>query len=83
MAQNWWRQGFLRNSFLKLGTYFGHWEWHVDGPALMFTSVPSSDMKKKLNSFAFQQVKEAIAARIMRIVYIKSDENIIDILKKP
>jgi hypothetical protein len=28
MDQNWWLQGMLRNSFLKLGACFGHWERH-------------------------------------------------------
>jgi hypothetical protein len=31
MDQNWWLQGLLRNKFLKLGTCFGHWEWHWMG----------------------------------------------------
>jgi hypothetical protein len=28
MAQNWWHRGLIQNSFLKLGIYFGPWEWH-------------------------------------------------------
>jgi hypothetical protein len=26
MDQNWWHQGLLQNSFLRLATCFGHWE---------------------------------------------------------
>jgi hypothetical protein len=64
----------------------------LDGPALMLsdnmsvvlnTTVPSSVLKKKHNAIAYHRVREAIAARIMRFAYIKSEENVSDVLTKP
>jgi hypothetical protein len=64
----------------------------LDGPALMLgdnmsvvlnTTVPSSVLKKKHNEIAYHRVREAIAERIMRFAYIKSEENVSDVLTKP
>jgi hypothetical protein len=64
----------------------------LDGPALMLgnnTSVVlnttdlSSVLKKKYNAIAYHHVSEAIVARIMRFAYIKSEENVSDVLTKP
>jgi hypothetical protein len=64
----------------------------LDGPALMLgdnitvvfnTTVPSSVLKKKHNAIAYHRVREAIATRIMRFAYIKSEENVSDVLTKP
>ena len=64
----------------------------LDGPTLMLgdnmsvvlnTSVPSSVLKKKHNAIAYHRVQEAIAAKVMRFAYVKSDENVSDILTKP
>jgi hypothetical protein len=64
----------------------------LDGPALMLgdnlsvvlnTTVPSSVLKKKHNAIAYHRVREAIVASIMRFAYIKSEENVSDVLKKP
>jgi hypothetical protein len=64
----------------------------LDGPALMLgdnmsvvlnTTVPSSVLKKNHNAIAYHRVREAIAARIMRFAYIKSEENVSDVLMKP
>jgi hypothetical protein len=64
----------------------------LDGPALMLgdnisvvlnTTIPSSVLKKKHNAIAYHRVREAIAARIMKFSYIKSEENVSDVLKKP
>jgi hypothetical protein len=63
----------------------------LDGTALMLgdnmsvvlnTTVPSSILKKKHNAIAYQRVREAITARIMEFVYIKSEENVSDVLTK-
>jgi hypothetical protein len=63
----------------------------LDGPALMLgdnmsvllnTSVPSSVLEKKHNDIAYHRVREAIAAKVMRFAYIKSEENVSDILTK-
>jgi hypothetical protein len=62
----------------------------LDGAALMLgdnmsvflkTTISSSMLEKKHNAMAYHQVKEAIAARIMRFEYIKSEENVSDILQ--
>jgi hypothetical protein len=64
----------------------------LDGPALMLgdnmsvvlkTTVLSSVLKKKHNAIAYHHVREAIAARIMRFAYIKSEEYVSDVLTKP
>jgi hypothetical protein len=64
----------------------------LDGPALMLDdkmsvvlniTVPSSILKKKHNANAYHHVSESIAARIMRFAYIKSEENVSDVLTKP
>jgi hypothetical protein len=64
----------------------------LDGPALMLgdnmsevlnNTVPSSVLNKKHNAIAHHRVSEAIAARIMRFAYIKSKENVNDVLTKP
>ena len=47
------------------------------------TSVPSSVLKKKHNAIAYHRVREAIAAKILRFAYIRSEENVSDILTKP
>jgi len=64
----------------------------LDGPTLMLgdnmsvvlnTSVPSSVLKKKHNAIAYHRVREAIAAKVMRFAYVRSEENVSDILTKP
>ena len=64
----------------------------LDGPALMLgdsmlvvlnTSVPSSVLKKKHNAIAYHLVREAIAAKVLSFAYIRSEENMSDILTKP
>jgi hypothetical protein len=64
----------------------------LDGPASMLgdnmsvvlnTTVPSSVLKKKQNAIVYHCLREVIATRIMRFAYIKSEENVSDILIKP
>jgi hypothetical protein len=64
----------------------------LDGPALMLgynmsvvlnTTVSSSVLKENHNAVAYYRVREAVAARIMRFSYIKSEENFSDVLTKP
>ena len=64
----------------------------LDAPTLMLgdnmsvvlnTSVPSSVLKKKYNAIAHHCVREAIAAMVLRFAYVKSEENVSDILTKP
>jgi hypothetical protein len=63
----------------------------LNGPELMFgdnmsvvvnTTVPSSVLKKKHNAIAYHRVRESIVARIMRFAFIKSEENVSDVLTK-
>jgi hypothetical protein len=66
-----------------------------EGPALMLgdnmsvvlnTSVPSntsSVLKKKHNAIAYHRVQEAIAAKVLRFKYLRSEENTSNILTKP
>jgi hypothetical protein len=54
-----------------------------DKSVVLNNTVPSSVLKKKHNAIAYHLVREAIAARIMRFAYIKSEENVSDVLKKP
>ena len=50
---------------------------------LLITSVPSSVLKKKHNAIAFHEAREAIAAKILRFAYVKSEESMSDNLTKP
>jgi hypothetical protein len=50
-------------------------------PVVLNTTVPSNVLKKKCNAIAYHRVREAISARIMRFAYIKSEENVSDVLK--
>jgi hypothetical protein len=61
-----------------------------DGPELLLgdnmsvvlnTTVPSSVLKEKHNTIAYHLVREAITARIMRFEYIKSEQDVSDVLK--
>jgi hypothetical protein len=47
------------------------------------TSVLSSVSKMKRNEIAYHRVREAIAAKVMKLVYVRSEENISDVLTKP
>jgi hypothetical protein len=51
--------------------------------AIAYHRVPSSVLKKKHNAIAYHRVREAIAAKVMRFAYVKSDENVSDVLTKP
>jgi hypothetical protein len=46
------------------------------------TTVPSSVLKEH-NAIAYHRVREAFVARIMKFSYIKSEENVSDVLTKP
>jgi hypothetical protein len=64
----------------------------LNGPALMLgdnmsvvlnNTVSSSALKKKHDATAYHRVREAIAARMLKFTYIKSEENVSDVLTKP
>jgi hypothetical protein len=55
----------------------------LDGPTLLLgdnmsmvmnTSVPTSVLKDKHNSIEYHQVQEAIAAKVMRLAYVKREK---------
>jgi hypothetical protein len=47
------------------------------------TTLPSSTIKKKHNSIAYHRMREAVAAGIIKVGYIRSATNLADILTKP
>ena len=64
----------------------------VVGPSVLFvdndavvknTTLPSSTLKKKHNAIAYHKVREAVAAGIIKVAHIKSENNMADILTKP
>jgi hypothetical protein len=64
----------------------------LEGPVLILgdnmsvvlkTSVPSSVLKKKHNAIAYHRVQEAIAAKVLKFAYLRSEENASDSLTKP
>jgi hypothetical protein len=63
----------------------------IDGPANVFcdnksvvtnATTPTSTLKKKHNSIAYHQVREAVAAGILQIAKVQSSENLADVLTK-
>ena len=55
-----------------------------DNQAVIYnTQFPTSTLKKKHNAVAFHKLREAIAAGIIRTAYVKSENNLSDILTKP
>jgi hypothetical protein len=64
----------------------------LEGPALILgdnmsmvlnNSVPSSALKNNNHTIAYHRVREAIAAKVLRFSYLRSEENASDILTKP
>ena len=45
-------------------------------------SIPSSNLKKKHNSIAYHRIREAVAAGIIKLKYVKSQWNLADALTK-
>jgi len=50
---------------------------------VLSTSLPSSTLKKKHNALAYHQVREAVAAGIVKVSHIPGTEDVADILTKP
>ena len=46
-------------------------------------SIPSSILKNKHNAIAYHRVREAVAAGIVTLKYIKSEYNLADAMTKP
>jgi hypothetical protein len=47
------------------------------------STIPESTLKKKHNAIAYHRVREAVAADILRIGYINSQDNLADMFTKP
>ena len=47
------------------------------------TTLPSSSLKKKHNAIAYHKVRECVAAGIIKVAFLRSQENRADILTKP
>jgi len=55
-----------------------------DNKSVVTNSVhPASTLKKKHNAIAYHRVREAIAAKTIRIGWVKSNKNLADLLTKP
>jgi hypothetical protein len=63
----------------------------LDGPANVLmdnetvvknSKIPSSTLQKKHNAICYHYVQEAVAANIMRIAHIPSEENLADMFTK-
>jgi hypothetical protein len=64
----------------------------LDGPTNLFgdnssvitnATVPSSTLKKKHNAICYHRVREAVAAKVVRIAYIPTGQNLADMFTKP
>ena len=64
----------------------------LEGPANTFcdnssvvtnATQPASTLKKKHNSIAYHRVREAIAAKVLRVAWVQSGNNLADMLTKP
>jgi hypothetical protein len=51
--------------------------------AIISTTVPSSQLKKKHNSIAYHRIREAIAGKVLRFVKVRTENNLADFLTKP
>ncbi len=47
------------------------------------STLPSSTIKKKHNAICYHRVREAVAAKTIRIAHIPTDQNLADMLTKP
>jgi hypothetical protein len=46
-------------------------------------TIPTSPLKKKHNAIAYHRVREAIAAGVIRVAKVKSEENLAVVFTKP
>ena len=55
---------------------------HDNQGVVLSTSLPSSSLKKKHNTIAYNRVREAVAAKVINVQHINGKENVADILTK-
>ena len=46
-------------------------------------TIPSSNLKKRHNAIAYHRIREAVAARIIKLKWVKSEYNLADAMTKP
>jgi hypothetical protein len=63
----------------------------IKGPSLLLgdnqsvitsCSIPSSNLKKKHNAIAYHRIREAVAAGVVELKYVKSKHNLADAMTK-
>lgn len=47
------------------------------------STIPSSTLKKKHNAICYHRVREAVAAKVIRIAHVPTGQNLADMLTKP
>jgi hypothetical protein len=66
--------------------------FELDGPVNMFgdnqsvvlnTTIPSSQLKKKIHACAYHRIREMITCRAIRFIHCQSTLNVADVLTKP
>jgi hypothetical protein len=66
--------------------------FELDGTVNMFgdnqsvilnTTIPSSQLKKKIHACAYHRVREMITCRAIRFMHCQSNLNVADVLTKP
>jgi len=64
----------------------------IEAPCLMFydnetvlhnSTIPEYTLKKKHNAIAYHRVREAVASTILKIGYIPSNNNLVDMFTNP
>ena len=50
---------------------------------VMNATIPSSTLKKKHNSIAYHRVREAIAAKVIKVAKVHGKKNLADMFTKP
>ena len=63
----------------------------LDGPSWMFgnnksvitsSTIPGSKLNKRHNALSYHKVREAVCAKVLHFIYLKSDDNPADMLTK-
>ena len=51
--------------------------------AITSCTIPSSSLKKKHNAIAYHRVREAVAAGVVQLYHVRSEDNLADTMTKP
>ena len=52
-------------------------------PTITSSTIPSSNLKKKHNAVAYHRIREAVAAGIVNLFHVRSEDNVADTMTKP